>query len=296
MSLLDRIPDQRILKGAPATLRAVLVDQDGEADTTVDSGVTVTVTRLDGTVLVSAQPATVADGVATYALTAAQTGAGLDVLTAAWTHDSVVRVTTRHEVVGRFWFAPSALLSIKGVEQALQSTPGEGGTAGLVAARTWIESLIEQVTGVAWVPRVARDELDVPDGSTVVRLRHMRPRSLVSVSIDGTAETLADWTVDEWGGLRRVDGGTFSTSDARGLVVQYEHGFDAPPPALREAAIVAAADRIKRRVSTIGDRATQLSNDGVVINLGRFDPQHPTGIPEVDAVILAHDHTVPGMA
>lgn len=295
MALRDRAPDQRIAKGAPATLQATLTDADGEVDYALSSDVTVTVTRLDGTTLINAQPATVSSGVATYALTAAQTGAGLDVLTASWTHNGTVRTTTYHEVVGRHWFAPSALRSVAGVDKALQALPGDGSTQSLVSARTWVESLIEWATNVAWVPRVQLDTLNAYGHDEVVLSRPWA-RTLRSLTIDGSAETVGDWTITPYGTLRRSSGGAIVASQPLGVHVLYDHGADAPPADLREAAVLAAADWIKTRISTIDLRATGFSGESGTISYARLDRDHPTGIPRVDEVIRAHRFAEIGVA
>lgn len=292
--LIERSPDQRILKGAPATLRAELFDADGEVDD-IDSGVTVTVTRLDGTAVATAQAATCTNGAATYSLTAAQTGAGLDLLTCAWTHNSVVRATTYSEVVGRHWFAPSRLKVEKGVAKALQSAPSEEETAALVAARTWIETVIEWATGVAWVPRCAYEYHDACGRDEVV-LGEMFPRTLRSLTIDGTAQTVSDWTVTRHGTLRRTTGGAIVAGNALGLVVQYDYGTDAPPAPLVEAALIAAADKLTTAISTLGNRLTGTSGTFGTISYASIDEKHPTGIPAVDAVIRSYDHRGPGFA
>lgn len=294
--MLDRAPDQRLLKGAAATLRAPLLDQDGEVDTSVTSGVTVTVTRLDGTAVATAQAATIeTNGVATYTLTAAQTAEGLDVLTAVWTHSAAVRATTYHEVVGRHWFAPSALREIAGVAEAQDTPPGNNANQVLIDARTRIESLIEWATRVAWVPRT---ELEYLDGcSDALLLSRWYPRTLRSLTIDGTAQTVADFTLYPSGVVRRDSGGPIHTATSRGAVVRYDHGADAPPEPLRRAALQAAAyDLLRERTSTISARATGFSGQAGTISFAAIDPEHPTGIPEVDGIILAYRKRRPGIA
>ena len=298
MSMLDHVPEQRILKGAPATLTTTLYDADGEVDQSIDSGVTVTITRLDGTAIATAQATTTAsNGVVTYTLTAAQTGSTLDVLTAAWTHNSVVRATTYHEIVGAHYFPPSRLLKVPGISKALTTGPGDQTSTALIAARTWIETLIEWATGVAWVPRTALDYLDSPGGPSLL-LRHVKPRVLTSVTIDDVAETASDYVLDEIGAIRLTEGGNLKASKPREFVVRYSHGFDSPPRDLVEAAVVAAADRLfTDRTSLISSRATSYTDGaGTVTNLAALNPDNPTGIREVDRAIRSYNHRRPGIA
>lgn len=291
----ERAPDQRILKGAPATLSVDLPDANGELDDTVVSGVTVTVTRLSGTALATGQAATTtALGVATYDLSAAQTGAGCDWLTAAWTHNGTVRATSVHEVVGRHWFPPSALREIPGVEKAMGSGVGDATTQTLIDARTWVEALIEWATAAAWVPRAQLDELDAGGRDEVV-LSRIWPRTLRAVSIDDVAQTLSDFAVTPHGTLRRASGGTITAGTSLGLSVLYDHGADAPPADLVRAAIVAAGDWVTSRITTLGNRLTGTSGNFGTISYASVDPEHPTGIPSVDATIRTHSKRTPGV-
>lgn len=282
--MLTRPPDQRILKGAPATLRAALADQDGERDTTVTSGVTVTVTRLDGTVLADADAATVATGLATYDLTATQTGVGLDELTVEWTHGGTVRATTYVQVVGRHWFTPAQLRAVNGVSSAAAKVGDGDELAAIVAARTWAESLIEWATGAAWVPRCSLEQLEACNVDEVV-LGWPFARTLRSLTIDGVAQTASDWTLTEYGTIRRKLGGRFSATYARGFVVQYDHGTDQPPAPLAGACLEAAADLLLRAKGSPSSRLTGQSFETGTISYAGIDRRHPTGVPTVDAII-----------
>lgn len=297
MSMLDHIAGQRIAKGAAATLTATITDADGEVDTSVTSGVTVTISRLDGTALATAQSATATAGVCTYDLTAAQTAAGCDLLTATWTKSSVVRAVTYHEVVGRHWFAPSALLGIDGVERALAKGPGDSSTQRLRDARTWAEQLIEWATDVSWVPRVALDYFD-GEGQCELILRHRRPRAVRAVTIDGTAQTVADYVVNENGTIEHLYDYPFIATQERGVSVLYDHGYDAPPEPLVRAALTAAAYHLfAERSSGVSPRATSFADGaGGTTQFARTDPDNPTGLPDVDAVIRSYSHRTPGIA
>ena len=299
MSMLDHIASQRIAKGAPGTLTATITDYDGEPDTGVDSGVTVTITRLDGTVLATAQNATTtADGVVTYDLTAAQTAAGCDLLTAQWTVSSVVRATTYHEVVGRHWFPPSALLAIDGVGNALSKGPGDRTTQRLRDARLWAEQLIEWATGVSWVPRAALDYFSAEHGESELMLRHRRPRTVRAVTVDGVAVSVSDYVLEEYGVIEHKLDYPFISTQERGVTVLYDHGYDAPTEPLRRAAIQAAAYHLfGERTSSVSPRAVSFADGaGGTTQFARTDPDNPTGIPDIDAVIRAHSHRTPGIA
>lgn len=279
-------------------MRVDIADQDGEIDEAVDDevDVTVTVSRLDGSVLLDDVAATVADpGQPTATLTSAQTGAGLDVLTAVWSVDGDVRASTVHEVVGRHWFAPSRLNGSPGVEKALANAKAVDPTRVLLDARTWIESLIEWSTGAAWVPRTELEQIYVPRPVDEVLLAWPFGRTLRSVSIDGVDEDVDDWVITRHGTLARAQSGCIVTYTRTGLAVRYDHGASAPTAPLLEAALIAAADRITSEISTLGNRLTGTSGEFGTISYASIDRDHPTGILAVDAQIALHDHRTPGV-
>jgi hypothetical protein len=75
----------------------------------------------------------------------------------------------------------------------------------------------------------------------------------------------------------------------------YEHGFDQPTEALRDAALIAAGDRLQREFSALSSRVRRSTNDmGMTVEYSFAGRDHPTGIDEVDAVIMAHDMRSPG--
>jgi hypothetical protein len=281
--------DSRILVGSPATLTAAFYDGGEEL---VDPGaVTVTVTRSDGTAVVTGA-ATTGTGVAvrTYTL-AAQTR--LDHLTAVWTGAAGRVVTTRHEIAGGFY---AELAEIRVLDAVTNVTKYPA--ALLETARRQAEDRFEQATGAAWVRRHARDVLSGNGASRLV-LSHRPPRSLIAATINGTAA--ADLTLfrlyDE-GIIERAAGATWPAEVAGGggnVVVEYVHGYDAPPADLKQAFLTYVRYLLLDTRSRIPDRATAMTTEFGTIQLASATSR-ATLIPEVDAVLADYDRRLPGMA
>lgn len=280
----------RVLVSTPATLTVAFYDG---AETLVDPGtVTVTITRSDGTAVVTGA-ATSGSGAAerTYTL-AAQTR--LDHLTAVWTGTTGARkATTYHEVVGGFY---AELADIRALD-ALTSQASYP-TAKLEAARARAEARFEEATGVAWVPRHTRESL-AGTNTTRLLLASRPPRSLIAASIDGT--TVADLTtltLRSWGVVERSSGLTFPvpTTTPTNVVVEYTYGYDQPPNDLRLAFLTYCRYLLLDTRSRIPDRASVMSTDFGTFTLTTAGFKRPTGLPDVDAVLNDYDQTIPGIA
>jgi hypothetical protein len=277
--------DSRILVGSPATLSAVFYD-GGEA--VVDPGtVTVTVTRSDGTAVVTGA-ATTGTGAAarTYSL-AAQSR--LDHLTAVWTGAAGRVVTTRHEVVGGFY---AELAEIRALDSLKYPT------TLLEVARAQAEDRFEQATGVAWVRRHARDTLS-GNGAARMVLPRRPPRSLIAATIGGVAAgDLTLFRLYDEGVIERAGGVTWPKESSGGggnIVVEYVHGYDAPPADLKQAFMTFVRYLLLETRSRIPDRATAMTTEWGTFQLASATSR-ATLIPEVDAVLAAYDRRIPGMA
>lgn len=282
--------DSRVLVDTPATLTAAFSD-GGEA--LVDPGtVTVTITRSDGSVLVAAA-ATLGSGAAarTYAL-AAQTR--LDHLTAVWSGSSGARkVTTRHEIVGGFL---ADLAEVRALDAVSNTTSYP--TSKLEAARWQAEARFEEATGVAWVPRHARETL-VGGNQARLLLGYRPPRALIATSIDGVAVSdLTTLALLPWGAVERDAGVWFPkpATDPRNVVVEYTYGYDAPPNDLKQAFLTYVRYLLLDTRSRIPDRASVMTTDMGTFQLTTAGYRRTTGLPEVDAVLNDYDQTIPGVA
>lgn len=280
---------QRVLQGAPATLRVTLADQDGTA-VNAAGALTVAVTRADGTVLVPAGTATShgLTGAYSVALTAAQT-AVLDELTAVWTDAGDGSTTTTvHEIVGGFFFT---IADARNSNDGLLADPVVYPDAKILEKRQQVEDEAEEICDVAFVPRYARVTLD-GDGSPDLLLAHNRIRTVRSVRVypyKGASTytalsqaQLAGLVVDNLGKLTRTDFAVFAQGRGN-VVVEYEHGYDQPQADLREAALVRLRSRLNKQKSAVDERATSFTaENGQTFKLSTAEA-YKTGIPEVDA-------------
>lgn len=283
--------DSRILVGAPATLTVTFYDG---GETAVDPGtVTVTITRADGTAVVTAA-ATSGTGAAarTYAL-AAQTQ--LNNLTAVWTASVGGRVvTTRHEIVGGFYADLADIRALEGLSNVTKYP-----TALLDQVRRQAEDRFEWATRVAWVPRFARETLDGNNRSDVL-LTWPRPRTLLSVTTDGAAVTdLTTFKFYTYGVLERTNGVWFLADvygGGQNVIVEYTHGYDRPPEDIRWAFFTYVRYLLFETQSRIPDRASAFTTPDGTFQLVTAGFQRPTGLPDVDAILNARSHRVPGVA
>jgi hypothetical protein len=274
---------QRILVGSlSAVARVTLKDQDGTR-VAATGALTANLQRCDGTVLATGRATAAVSGFTgqyTVALTAAEC-ATLDIIEVTWIDGSTTRATTFHRIVGGFLFGVDDLAAsagLTGVE-----------TADLLRARDWITDVIEKNTGTAWCPTYDVEQFN---GRRCFHVLGQRPvRTVRSLTVDDVAQVVADVDVDEASGV--ISGVGMSGR----CVVGFEHGYDAPPAELRDAALEGARDRILRSSSGLSDRIRSVTNDlGVTQQFSYPGPGHPTGIDSVDAAIRAHDHRLVGMA
>lgn len=250
-----------------------------------DGAVTVTVTRADGTALVTGAATTkpaATTGVYRYALSPQ---AALDHLALTYTgtwSGAVLTEVARVQIVGDFYLPTVAIRALPNLSDATKFTEAE-----LRDARTWFEEVFEDYTGVAWVRRFARHTLD-GTGTATLLLPDMHPRTIRSVRTYTAAATYTAFTADELAGLV-VEGsgllrrwsGTFPRGH-RNIVVEYEHGLDRPPADVVEAAKVAIRDHLLG--TNVGNRQYAVATEAGVVRTSVPGEGRPFGIPDVDAV------------
>lgn len=291
---------ERLLRGFPQTVQTTFY-LDG---TPTSAGtVTVTITRADGTAVATAAATTTpSTGVYVYSL-AAQSLLGL--LTATFTGTiagSPASTTVQVEIVGGFYVSLAEIRALPNLSEVAKFTNAE-----LADARTWFESTFERATGVAWVPRYARDRVAGGSVSTLI-LPHWPVRNdpltgqpaVYSVRSYTDAATYAAFTAGELADLivdgphlRRFAGSTFTLGNGN-LMVEYEHGYDSPPADVVEAAKVAIRDRLLGQ--NVGNRVFGVTTEQGILRTSTPGPGRPFGIPDVDEVAAANDHRVPAIA
>lgn len=293
------VPTHRVLAGVAATISVPILDQDGELNTSVSSGVTATCVRSDGTA-VAMGSVTAVSGVASVSLTAAQTTT-LDILTVTWTIASVAVQTSVVEVVGAYWVT---MQEIRECDPSISENPGKFSRERLLQVRTQSESLFESATGRAFVPRYRRHRMS-GSGTDRLVLPEWDLRQIRTVQIHTNLTQYTPWLQSEVDSVPsstpgiavRTDGGVWAYGRDN-VVVEWEHGADAPPPDLKDAFLKWCRYRLNSQASGIPDRAT-----GIIDGAGnQFRIATPgigksiTGLPEVDEVLMRYRRLQVGVA
>lgn len=266
---------QRVLRATQATIS---IDYEINGTSTAPSPATadVTITRADGTPLVTDAPATHGTaGEFSYTLTPTET-ADLDCLTATWT-SSLGTLTTNVEIVGGFLFTISEARSLSPLDKTAVYS-----TQQIIDARTLAETALEDLCGVAFVPRYTTETFSGNAGTQLL----LRPRTsaIRSVSADGVAYTTTELTalVPQQTGL--VYNPNRWANGYGNLTIGYEHGYTSPPPRVSQACLLLAKNWLVK--GPLDDRMTSMSSeDGTFSLLTPGVRGSYVGIPEVDAVI-----------
>lgn len=267
------VADDRILRGAAASIGVTWTDQYGEA-AAAGGAVTVRVQKADGTDVVAAGSSTTGANPYLRALTAAQT-ATTEQLVATWTDasNSATR-TTRVEIAERFFFSRTDASDI----EATLSNTTKYPAARFRDVRRQVEDECERVTGMAWVPRYARATVD-GTGDPEVLLPHLAIRSVRSVRsytspttyTAYTAAEVAQLIVKDDGRIIRPDGLVFAEGVGN-LVVEYEHGQDRPPFDLLQATVHRLRYRLNSKFSIEwAEASTYRAADGGSYDMGTVE-------------------------
>ncbi len=275
---------ERILRGSPGRLSVTFYDDEDAVDV---GPVAVTATGPAGAVILSGVIAE-SDNAGTYAVTLpAQDNLGR--LEVTWT-SATRTATTFAEIAGGFYFSLAAARA----SDASLSSPDKYPTARLKRGRVEVEDEFERMCGVAFVPRYARAVFTRNIGDRVDYLLRPAPRRILALTVDGVPQELpylAGLRLDPYGALSGIQKGG-------SLVLEYEHGFDAPPPDLRRAALTRLRYNLLSDHGGVPDRATGFTSaEGGTYTLataGRAG--YHTGIPEVDEVLDAYSYRIPGVA
>jgi hypothetical protein len=289
----------RVAAGRPATLRLHLVDEAG-GPTPADAGVTISVLDGAGGPLYTAQATTAEagpDAVYTWKLPP-QTR--LDALTATWSATVAgvaVTVPFAIDVVARRLIEPwilqrdpslaaldaeSLLILVDQAEELIRDVVGYPPV--LEGARVTWDSLRGTLNDTIYVSGTLNG---LPYGGGAGRMLIpgvKMPRDVYAGSVNGVALD----PVNDIGKLL-VQNGVLAWTDYRPWIsgrysLWLTHGDPNPPRDLRQA----CGKLVKHfaQPTNYPDRATMVITEGATLNLGLATPDRPTGIPEVDAVLV----------
>jgi hypothetical protein len=268
----------RILRNTRRALREVF--NVGTTPTNADGAVTVDVTRADGSVLVDDGATTnVPTGIYEYVLAPQAT---LDRLRLLWrgTFSGVEQIRgTWCDIADAYYVSLADIRAIPSLSNAT-SYPNDK----LEEARIWFEDKAEIFCGRAFVPRFGHEVLD-GTGSDTIFLDHLNIRTLLYVKVNGVAQTgLTTWDLKRSGKVVR-DTGVFAAGELN-VEVGFEYGLDEPDADLRAAALTAIKAKLLGDRSGIPERALTMTTDVGGFTLALAGKDRPTGIPDVDAVLL----------
>lgn len=301
---VDRAPaTTRIAAGTAGTLSLTVYEGSEPAD---PGDVTVTVTRADGTAIVSDAPATADGNTRTLPLTPVQTAA-VDLLTVTWKASTPAGAvyTTEAEIIGEHLFA---LSEARAFERGQLSNTTTYPDSVLEAGRARIHDQFEDIVGICVCPRYRRVVLGSP-GSNVLFLPDLLVQSVRSVEtrsgISWTAfssSDLDDVLVDPSGVLMRDSGASFPAG-RRNVRVSYVCGLDRIPLDIRRAGLRVLVEQVQP--SSLSDRATTMTTELGTFSMPQAGVQQNAwsvtrhfGLPEVDAVLAryADRYNVPRIA
>lgn len=287
---------ETVLRNTPRTLTHTFA-VDGSGTNPSPDSATVAITKADGTTLVADTSATEAGtGAFSYIL---PTQALLNLLTATWTAAFgayTVIETDQVEIVGGVYVPLSELRAMPGLEDTDDFSNDK-----LAHTRRQFEELAEEYTGVAWVPRFAREKV-AGQGGTSLLLPHIRPRSVLSASSTDTSGTVTTFTVTNWQvldhGLLVTDGDSLTASSygERNLIFEYEHGHDSPPESLRDACRMWVQSKLLRDRSQVSRRViSETDPAGFTQRFSTVDWKagRPTGIEDVDQILNSLGRAAP---
>jgi hypothetical protein len=233
----------QLLRGTSVTVVETFQGSSGPVD--LDSGVpTITALYPDGSALTPAPTAShvgaVGSGQYQIVLDAQPE---VTVLKLTWVGMIGARQQTlksRVEWIGELLFNVADLRALKVADRTPFASTTDYPDKAIYARRTEVTLDFEQRCGWSFVPRHAREVHD-GGGQDALMLGNLKAHTLLSVTIDGVAQTLSDFELLPSGLLVWKTGGWFSSASRRNVAVQYVHGFEQPPPAVSSAAMARAA-------------------------------------------------------
>lgn len=157
----------------------------------------------------------------------------------------------------------------------------------LADAREWFETIFEDYTGMAFVPRLATERL--AGRCSAIMLKHWPVRSVTAVrcfttvtaSTAFTTDELVDLLIDPTGEIRRYSQGYWPAD----VELDYVHGQLAPPADVKKAALIAIQERLMEdKTGRPADRTYGTATDGVFVRSILPGKDKPFGLAAVDEV------------
>jgi hypothetical protein len=276
---------QRTGVKATATFYAGGVATDSATQVKVD------VVRPDGTLLVTQANASDEAGAGIYGYQLAPQDAPT-LLRLDWSGTIggvAMTVSTWVEVLGALLFTIPALRALKVGGDTLFADATAWPDADLMDARAAVLDEFTQILGFSPVPRHARAVVD-GDGSASVLLPHLLTHGLLSVTVNGAAQSIAGYTLRPAGILEATSGyalsGTF-TVGRQNIAVEYLHGWPRVMGDGSNVAMVVAAMRLDPGISSTASSMTTPDGVSYTFDAAGQVTQAGTvrhfGVPKVDS-------------
>jgi len=277
----------RILRTAAVTVTHTFIVDEGPQD--ASGPVTVSLKRLDGTLVEAATAGHPGPpGEYTYPV---PPQAQLDELTLDWTGSIGGAATTVRdsvEIVGGFMFG---IAEARHAHRFLANV-NDYSTSFLAEKRIQVEQEFDRICGQAWVPRFARVFLSGRDTDRL-GTPHSMIRAVRAVSINGVAMAAPDVALIGFSdsGVLWRPGGAIWPAGHRNIIVELEHGWDAPASDVKDVAILRMRSKVATTTTGIPDRAISYTHaEGGTYRLSTPNRER-TGIPEIDGVLAKPGYT-----
>jgi hypothetical protein len=201
----------------------VLTDLDGPAG----GACTVTLANPDGSTGPAAGAIThAATGIYSFMLDGPADPFWYDITSSGTIGGKNAKVTMRVEALGEHLFNMADLRDLR----VAGNTPFENTVtfpdSKIHEARTAVLEEFTRILGFSPVPRFAHELLS-GNGRASLFVRNHKCRDLLAVTVDGAAQDVADFDLEESGELV-WPGGRFPATRRRNVAVEYSHGWGAP--------------------------------------------------------------------
>lgn len=286
-STLPPFADQRVLRGAPATLNARFRDQYGEARAA--NTVTVKVEDVNGSTVLADTTASYDSTNVRYSVDlSASDVADLGLFTATWTSTTGSEtVQTFVEVVSGYYFSVADARAWKSGELADQTKYTD---AQVRATRDEVEREFERICW-PFVPRYRQVTVCATNGRMYLPDMHVR-EVLSVVELGSGGDVVYTWTADEVAALIADVSGEIVSRRASWWPhtvyrVEYTYGFERPPADVVNAALLRLRYLMNQTRSGIPERALSYtaSEGGTYSYAVAGRANFVTGQPDVDLVL-----------
>lgn len=173
----------------------------------------------------------------------------------------------------------------------------------LADAREWFETMFEDYTGMAFVPRSVTTRFLGTSCCQPLFAPHWPVRSVSAVRVFSSASTGSAFTVTELADVLRLDTGMLRRHSMghwpADVEIDYVHGQAAPTADVKREALVAISEKLMEGTSgRPTDRTYGVATDGVFVRTILPGDDKPFGIASVDEVAnrMRRKYRVPAIA